>query len=272
MIKLLQTKQGIVVETERGTFRAGTDDFDALLNSEDLISKLSAADEPVTVCEDDILAPLGSQEVWAAGVTYYRSRDARMDESESAGGGDFYARVYNADRPELFFKGMASRVVGHGGKVRIRSDSKWNVPEPELTVVANCRGEIIGFTIGNDMSSRDIEGANPLYLPQAKVYDRCCGLGPAILITDQPLDDSVRIQLSINRNGKAVFAGETDLSQLKRKPAELVDWLYRDNTFPSGSFLLTGTGIIPPNEFTLAGGDIICITIDQIGTLQNTVM
>jgi 2-dehydro-3-deoxy-D-arabinonate dehydratase len=218
-----------------------------------------------------IYPPIGNQEVWAAGVTYYRSRSARMEESKSAGGGDFYDRVYSAERPELFFKATAGRVVGTGANVRIRSDSKWNVPEPELTLLINHRGQIIGYTVGNDMSSRDIEGENPLYLPQAKVYDGSCALGPCVLISPDPLPSTTPIRIEIVRNGADCFAGATTLAELKRAPASLVDYLFRDNTFPFGTFLMTGTGVVPPDIFTLAGGDRIRITIDPIGTLENTV-
>jgi len=218
-----------------------------------------------------LLAPIDGQEVWAAGVTYYRSRGARMEESKDAAGGNFYDRVYSAERPELFFKSTASRTVGHGGKVRIRKDAHWSVPEPELTLVVNSRGQIIGYTIGNDMSSRDIEGENPLYLPQAKVYDGSCALGPGILVTSSPLPHSTEILLEILRHERIEFEGSVALSELKRDPLSLVEYLFRDNSFPNGCFLMTGTGIVPPSSFTLAGGDKIRITIDPIGTLENEV-
>jgi 2-dehydro-3-deoxy-D-arabinonate dehydratase len=219
-----------------------------------------------------ILAPIGNQEVWAAGVTYYRSRSARMEEAKSAGGGDFYDRVYSAERPELFFKATASRVAGPESPVRIRSDAKWNVPEPELTLLINNRGQIIGYTAGNDMSSRDIEGENPLYLPQAKVYDRSCALGPCVLIGSEPLPATTPIRLEILRRGAAVFSAAITLAEMKRSPATLVEYLFRDNSFPSGAFLMTGTGIVPADSFTLASGDRIRITIDPIGTLENDVI
>ncbi len=217
------------------------------------------------------LAPIDAQEVWAAGVTYYRSRTARMAESEVAGGGSFYDRVYSAERPELFFKALPHRVAGPGEKVRIRRDSKWNVPEPELALVISPEGKITGYTIGNDMSSRDIEGENPLYLPQAKVYDRSCALGPAILVSDRPLPDSTGIHLEILRAGQAAFTDSTTLASMKRKPEELVEYLYRETSFPQGCILLTGTGIVPPDTFTLQSGDEIAISIDGIGTLRNIV-
>ena len=194
-----------------------------------------------------------------------------MEESKSAGGGDFYDRVYSADRPELFFKSVAHRVVGPGGMVRIRRDSKWNVPEPELTLVANPRGRIVGYTIGNDMSSRDIEGENPLYLPQAKTYDGSCAIGPAVLIAEAPLPPSTEIKMQISRSGQIAFSGATSLAQMKRRPQELVDYLYRETSFPDGCYLLTGAGIVPPDGFTLDHGDEIRITIDPIGTLTNFV-
>jgi 2-dehydro-3-deoxy-D-arabinonate dehydratase len=204
-------------------------------------------------------------------VTYYRSRTARIEESKDAGGGDFYDRVYLAQRPELFLKATPHRVAGSGQNVRIRGDSKWNVPEPELTLAVNSRGEIFGYTIGNDMSSRDIEGENPLYLPQAKVYDLSCGLGPCVLVSEEALSPETRIRLEIARAGETVFDSSTSLSTMKRAPAELVEYLFRDNSFPTGCFLLTGTGIVPPDSFTLLSGDEIRITIDSIGTLINIV-
>jgi 2-dehydro-3-deoxy-D-arabinonate dehydratase len=217
------------------------------------------------------LAPIDAQEVWAAGVTYYRSRAARMAESEVAGGGSFYDRVYAAERPELFFKALAHRVAGPGEKVRIRRDSKWNVPEPELALVISPEGKITGYTIGNDMSSRDIEGENPLYLPQAKVYDRSCALGPAILVSDDPMPSTTSVALEIRRGGGVVFSDSTTLAAMKRRPEELVEYLYRETSFPNGCILLTGTGVIPPDTFTLQSGDEIAISIDGIGTLRNTV-
>jgi 2-dehydro-3-deoxy-D-arabinonate dehydratase len=194
-----------------------------------------------------------------------------MEESKSAGGGDFYDRVYAAARPELFMKATPHRVVGPNKKVAIRSDAKWSVPEPELTLLITPNGKITGYTVGNDMSSRDIEGENPLYLPQAKVYDRNCALGPCILVSTTPLPKTTEIRLDILRAGKSEFSGATTLESLKRDPVSLVEYLYRDNSFPSGCFLLTGTGIVPPDDFTLAAGDEIRITIPPIGTLVNQV-
>ena len=218
------------------------------------------------------LSPIESQEVWAAGVTYLRSRDARMEEARETGGGgaNFYDQVYDALRPELFFKATPHRVVGAGGEVRIRSDGRWNVPEPEVALAINRAGDIFGYTIGNDMSSRDIEGENPLYLPQAKVYSACCALGPGIVVR-APLPRTTAIRMQISRAGSAVFTGATSLERMKRDFFELVSFLFRDNSFPQGCFLLTGTGVVPPNEFTLQSSDEIRIAIDGLGTLINRV-
>ncbi|MFP6875526.1 MAG: fumarylacetoacetate hydrolase family protein [Roseibacillus sp.] len=226
------------------------------------------------VSSDDLpsawLPPMGDQEVWAAGVTYYRSRTARMEESEEAGGDRFYDMVYDAERPELFFKSTPRRVRGHRHTVGIRGDSTWDVPEPELTLAINAQGTVFGATVGNDMSSRSIEGENPLYLPQAKVYTGSCALGPCLLVGSLPgPNDS--ISLGIERGGNEVFMGSTLLSQLKRSYDELAGFLYRDNDFPSGALLMTGTGIVPEHPFTLQPDDIVRITIDGIGTLENTV-
>lgn len=214
--------------------------------------------------------PLGNQEVWAAGVTYYRSRTARMEESEQAGGDRFYDLVYDAERPELFLKSTARRVRGHLEPVGIRSDSTWDVPEPELTLAINSAGTVFGATVGNDMSSRSIEGENPLYLPQAKVYTGSCALGPALLVGELP-GPADRITLRIERDGAEAFSGSTDLGQLKRGYDELAGFLYRDNDFPQGALLMTGTGVVPDHPFTLQAGDVVRISIDKIGTLENTV-
>jgi 2-dehydro-3-deoxy-D-arabinonate dehydratase len=238
------------------------------------LTELTSSEKPDVAPPDwmqRIVAPLVSQEVWAAGVTYYRSRTARMAESQDAGADSFYDRVYNAERPELFFKATPHRVAGPYAGVRIRKDSRWNVPEPELALVITKTGKIVGYTIGNDMSSRDIEGENPLYLPQAKVYDRSCALGPCVFVTNEMLDSSTEIRLDIHRQDEMVFKGSTTLAQLKRTPKTLVEFLYRDNSFPQGCILLTGTGIVPPDNFTLERGDEIRITIEPIGTLVNVV-
>jgi 2-dehydro-3-deoxy-D-arabinonate dehydratase len=277
-MKLYRTRRGTLVEHDDKNYLLVGADWDHLLNHDDVAAHLReemARVAPLTTAAyppvGDFLAPIGTQEVWAAGVTYFRSRDARMEEAKKAGGGSFYDRVYSADRPELFFKASPHRVVGSGGLVRIRGDSKWNVPEPELTLAINAHGKIIGFTIGNDMSSRDIEGENPLYLPQAKVYAQSCALGPCILIGDTAPANDTSIGMVIMRAGAEAFRGATTLAQLKRTPEELVGWLFRDNVFPTGCFLLTGTGVVPPDDFTLRPGDEIRITIEPIGTLVNRV-
>ena len=278
-MKIYRIKDGVIIQDGQdgtGAYSFETD-WNELINREDLSTYLrnllDASDLPSVGVDfgEKILPPIVGQEVWAAGVTYYRSRTARIEESQTAGGGDFYDRVYTAERPELFFKATAHRVAGHGGTVRIRRDSHWNVPEPELALVVTRTGKIVGYTIGNDMSSRDIEGANPLYLPQAKVYDRSCALGPCILVAEEMLPAATEIKLRIVRAGASVFAGETALTQLKRTPESLVEFLFRDNSFPQGCFLLTGTGIVPPDDFTLQSGDEISITIEPIGTLVNVV-
>jgi 2-dehydro-3-deoxy-D-arabinonate dehydratase len=273
-MKVFRTLGGVVAE-DGGRARPLAATWDELFRAVDpgALARMQfarAADEGAGLAEDDLLAPIASQEVWAAGVTYYRSRDARMEESRDAAGGDFYARVYDAERPELFFKSSPHRVVGPGGQVRLRADSRWNVPEPELTLAVSSSGRIFGVTIGNDMSSRDIEGENPLYLPQAKVYDGSCALGPGILLGDPPSAETA-IRLEIARGGRVAFAGDTTLAQLKRRPAELVGFLFRDQSFPNGVLLMTGTGIVPPGDFTLAAGDEIRIEITGVGRLVNTV-
>ncbi|QDT54537.1 Fumarylacetoacetate (FAA) hydrolase family protein [Caulifigura coniformis] len=232
---------------------------------------VETSSEPLPLDQVTFLAPIDRQEVWAAGVTYKRSQIARMEESES--GASHYDKVYSAARPELFFKGTASRVSGPGEPVRVRKDSNWSVPEPEFTLVLNPAMQIVGYTIGNDMSARDIEGENPLYLPQAKVYRQCCGLGPVVLLATQPLDlAATTINVKIARGDREVFRGETSLAQLNRKLPELAEWLGKENEFPTGAFLLTGTGIIPPDDFTLENGDSVAIEIAGIGTLVNPVV
>ena len=275
-----KAKDGIIVSDGSRTTLVQRD-WDALINHEDLAAHLesllprerpgSGSGEPVQGHSPEVLAPIGTQEVWAAGVTYFRSRTARMEESKDAGGGTFYDRVYEADRPELFFKATAWRVRGPRASIRIRRDARWNVPEPELALCVNARGEIVGYTIGNDVSSRDIEGENPLYLPQAKVYDGSCALGPGLYVTNDALPPETAIEIRITRGKDVVFEGNTALSQMRRKPEELVEYLYREMSFPAGCILLTGTGIIPPDEFTLRRGDLVEITIEPIGTLSNTV-
>jgi len=277
-MKLYSTPSGLIVEHGKAFHRLPAGEtWDTLLTRDDPAAHVAAllpSLKPVggfDIAKEKLLAPIASQEVWAAGVTYFRSRDARMEEAKKAGGGTFYDRVYTADRPELFFKATPHRVATPGGTVRIRSDAKWNVPEPELTLVVNSKGKIVGYTVGNDMSSRDIEGENPLYLPQAKVYSLSCGLGPCVLLTNTPLPSDTAIELTITRKNTIAFQGSTTLAQLKRTGDELVGWLFRDNSCPVGCFLLTGTGVVPPDSFTLDHGDRIDITIPPIGTLTHTV-
>lgn len=275
IIRLYRTSSGDVFQLGESYYSIQNLTWDDLVNSDDLEQRLrdlarhSKAHQGPK--ESELLAPIGSQEVWAAGVTYFRSRDARMEESKSAGGGDFYDRVYSAERPELFFKATASRTVGHRGSVAIRSDAKWSVPEPELVLLVSPSGKILGYTVGNDMSSRDIEGENPLYLPQAKVYYRSCALGPGILISSEPPSLSTAIRMEILRGVVSCFEGTVQLSAIKRDLRTLVRYLYQDNTFPNGCFLFTGTGIVPPDSFTLQERDEVRISIDGIGTLVNTV-
>src|SRR4051812_16883702 len=274
-MKLYRCRERFVVEHATQFYEIRASSWDEIVARENLSDHLSRAISQATRIDApsaaEFGAPIGHQEVWAAGVTYFRSRDARMEESKVAGGGSFYDRVYHAPRPELFFKATPHRVVGPGAKVAIREDSFWSVPEPELALLISPAGKIAGYTIGNDMSSRDIEGENPLYLPQAKVYDRSCALGPCVLVSEDPLPASTEIRIEIRRAGDVVFSGATTLADMKRKPEELVSYLYRHSSFPQGCFLLTGTGVVPPDSFTLEFGDEISITIPPIGTLTNVV-
>ena len=278
-MKLYRTASGYLVEQQNRYYAGSNPSWDHLVSREDLethleqrITQFDALDaKGFEDIEPLLVAPIQSQDVWASGVTYFRSRNARMEESKAAGGGDFYDRVYSAERPELFFKSTPQRVVGHRGKVGIRRDATWSIPEPELTVLASPGGKVLGYTIGNDMSSRDIEGENPLYLPQAKVYDRSCALGPGILVSSAPLPPATEISLEILRGSRVEVSGSTNLAELKRPVTTLLDYLYRENSFPHGSFLLTGTGVVPPDNFTLRQGDEIRISITGIGTLINTV-
>lgn len=273
-MKVYRTASGLLVEAQ-GSFHAFAGTVDDLLSAPDVSALLRSAVQDPAVdapAEGALLAPIGTQEVWASGVTYYRSRNARMEESKDAGGGTFYDRVYEAERPELFFKATAPRVIAPGKPVRVRADATWSVPEPELTLVLHSNGSIVGYTIGNDMSSRDIEGENPLYLPQAKVYNGSCALGPCILFADEPIAKSTVISIAIARAGTTHFEGSTTLAELKRDPKELAEYLFRELDFPTGAFLLTGTGIVPGDDFTLHSGDVISITIEGIGTLTNPVL
>jgi 2-dehydro-3-deoxy-D-arabinonate dehydratase len=247
---------------------AGMISIDELADRRSSDSSKASRSEPYS---GDLLPPIGNQEVWAAGVTYLRSRTARMEESAAAGGADFYDKVYHAHRPELFFKATPHRVVGHGRPMTLRADSRWNVPEPELTLAFTKGGKLLGYTIGNDLSSRDIEGENPLYLPQAKVFDTCAALGPGLLLTeDYPPAETV-IRMEIRRQGSMAFSGETRIANMKQPFENLREHLFRHNSFPHGCYLMTGTGIVPNEDFTLQSGDEISITIDDIGTLTNVI-
>jgi 2-dehydro-3-deoxy-D-arabinonate dehydratase len=271
-LKLYKLPQGPYVD--RGDARGYLDTrWDSLFQQKNLheyLSQVTLTGEEADLTE--ALAPTQSQELWACGVTYYSSRMAREAESKEAGGGNFYTRVYAAERPEIFFKATPARVSGHKGPVRIRLDSTWDVPEPELTLAISAHGDIVGYTIGNDMSSRSIEGENPLYLPQAKTYEQCAGLGPCILVTNEPLKPTTEIRLIIKRNSKVAFYGHCKISDMKRSLEELRKYLLRELEFPNGAFLMTGTGIVPGHDFTLQPDDEVSITIEPIGTLINYVV
>jgi 2-dehydro-3-deoxy-D-arabinonate dehydratase len=277
-MKIYKTKSGIVVERDKEFYLIKDKNWDDFINCDNIrevlyniTEKLKPIKNAKELIEKGLLPPIGSQEIWAAGVTYYRSRDARMEESKNGGGDVFYDKVYAAERPELFLKATANRVVGHMQEVRIRKDSTWDVPEPELTLVITSSAKIIGYTIGNDMSSRSIEAENPLYLPQAKIYNKSAAIGPCILLTDKLDLAHTGISLEIERKSQNVFAGSTKLDQMKRRHEELVSFLFKETSFPPGVLLMTGTGIVPDNSFTLQSGDIVHITIDGIGTLTNFV-
>jgi 2-dehydro-3-deoxy-D-arabinonate dehydratase len=277
-MKLYKTRSGIVLESDNLFYSVPTNNWDELINQDDLYAVLQRITTEVVAVDDHqqwvqagLMAPIGRQEVWASGVTYLRSRDARMEESKKSGGDNFYDRVYDAERPELFFKSTPERVVGPGANVRIRADSSWNVPEPELTLFITSSGKIVGYTCGNDMSSRSIEGENPLYLPQAKSYDGAAALGPCLYVTENSIAPDTQIRLEIIREHQAAFINSIAISQMKRQHTELVSFLYRECSFPYGCFLMTGTGIVPPDDFTLRSGDEIRIIIDGIGTLENVV-
>lgn len=257
-----------------------SDDWDAVINQpdlyQDLVGEIPALEiisraEAEDCIEHYLLPPIGSQEVWAAGVTYLRSRDARMEESEDSGAADCYQRVYEAERPELFFKSLPHRVAGHQQQVRIRKDSTWNVPEPELTLYINSEGSIQAYTIGNDMSSRSIEGENPLYLPQAKMFERSAAIGPCLYVTEKQIARETVIHMNIYRNGEKMFDDATTLSRMKRSLKELASFLFLEMDFAQGCFLMTGTCVVPPNNFTLQENDVVHITIGGIGTLTNTI-
>jgi 2-dehydro-3-deoxy-D-arabinonate dehydratase len=254
---------------------SGTQALSAILHADDVLHKIQerrdAARHRYDFASIKVQAPIDNQEVWGAGVTYERSKQARQEESEQ--GGSFYDQVYHAARPELFFKATPSRVAGPSHPIRVRGDSRWCVPEPELALVISPQLNLVGFTIGNDVSARDIEGENPLYLPQAKVYDGCCALGPVITLASfMPAATDTEILLEIDRGGKPIYAGDTSAGRMVRSFGELIEWLGRDNHFPGGLILLTGTGIVPPDDFSLQAGDLVRITIGGIGTLENPVV
>lgn len=277
-MKLFKTDRGIIIENKDQYFLLENEDWDSYVNDDNLYLKLENTTKdlaPVAeareMLQTGIKAPIQGQEIWACGVTYLRSKVGRQEESKNVGGSDFYARVYEADRPEIFFKGTAYRTVGPGGKVSIRKDSSWDVPEPELTLMITTSGKIVGYTVGNDMSSRSIEGENPMYLPQAKIYDGSAALGPCIYVPEKPLAKDTLIEMQILREGSIAFEGKIAIDQIKRKFEDLVSYLYRELSFPCGCLLMTGTGIVPSSDFTLKKDDEIRITIEPIGTLINTV-
>jgi 2-dehydro-3-deoxy-D-arabinonate dehydratase len=276
-MKIYKTKSKVIIESNE-TFYSSLLQWDELINRKDLYHFISLElkySEKITNAsvfpEKEFMAPIGSQEVWAAGVTYYRSMVARAEESKESGGSTFYDKVYEAERPELFFKATPHRVAGPNEIVYIRKDSTWNVPEPELTLFITSAGTIEGYTIGNDMSSRSIEGENPLYLPQAKTYDRSAALGPCLYVPPSPISPETIITMDILRNGKQVFHDSVHINKMKRSHTELASFLFRECSFPTGCFLMTGTCIVPPNDFTLAVNDVVSIQIGHIGTLVNTV-
>lgn len=276
-MKIYRTSKEIVINHGDDLLRIENTDWDSLVNRDDLYSFLTQLISEQSILTDwnsiegQIKAPIQQQEIWAAGVTYLRSREARMEESKESGAADFYAKVYEAERPELFFKSTADRCAGPNETVHIRRDSRWNVPEPELTLFASSSGKIVGYTIGNDMSSRDIEGENPLYLPQAKSYDRSAAIGPCLYVFEKPIDSETMIKMTIERAEKVVFQGQISINQMKRKHQELVDFLFREMSFPHGVYLMTGTCLVPPNDFTLQVNDSVSIEIEPIGILKNTV-
>ena len=278
-MKLYKIASGILLELNEQYFLI-QEDWDVLINRDhlyDFIScqtgqwKLITKESFKSLLGQGIHATIGKQELWAAGVTYLRSRDARMEESQGSGGADCYQKVYEAERPELFFKALPHRIAAHEEKVFIRKDSKWNVPEPELALYINSNGTIQGYSIANDMSSRDIEGENPLYLPQAKIYERSAALGPCLFVPEKPVSEKTMISISIERGKKEIFKDTILLSRMKRSFEELVEFLYRECGFEYGCYLMTGTGMIPPADFTLLPDDRIAIAIEGIGTLVNYV-
>ncbi len=276
-MKIYKTISGIVIHHQENLYST-TEIWDNFINRPQLYRKileeLTSLDKNQVFkkrIESELLAPIGTQEVWAAGVTYYRSKEARMDESKESGGATFYDKVYEAERPELFFKANPIRVAGHWQTVNIRKDSLWNVPEPELTLFISSQGTIEGYTIGNDMSSRSIEGENPLYLPQAKTYQRSAAMGPCLFVPEKPIPSETEIHMEILREGKLMYQDHVAISKMKRTHTELASFLFRECEFPTGCFLMTGTCLVPTGDFTLHVGDVVSISIDGIGTLTNKV-
>ena len=276
---LYKTSKGNILKFDTKSFLI-IQDWDTLINQQNLYDHFKQLAVSADIISEEqsndyinnyLLPPIGKQEVWAAGVTYLKSRDARMEESEDAGSADCYQKVYEAERPELFFKSLPHRVSGHNQPVNIRKDSAWNVPEPELVLYINSNGIIQAYTIGNDMSSRSIEGENPLYLPQAKVYERSAAIGPCLFITAGQISLSTQIKMNIHRDGLRMFDDATTISKMKRGLDELADYLFSELDFMQGCFLLTGTCVVPPPDFTLQINDVVNISIDGIGMLTNTV-
>ncbi len=276
-MKIYKTRSINIIEHNE-IFYSSPFDWDELINRKDLhafilseIKNWKKLSNGAQLIVTDLLAPIDTQEVWAAGVTYYRSMVARAEESKQSGGSTFYDKVYEAERPEIFFKATPHRVANPNEEVFIRKDSTWNVPEPELTLYINIAGSIEGYTIGNDMSSRSIEGENPLYLPQAKTYDRSAALGPCLYVPSSPIAPETTISMEIVRKGTQVFNDSVQISKMKRTHTELASFLFRECSFPTGAFLMTGTCLVPPNDFTLNTGDVVSIHIDHIGTLTNII-
>ncbi|MBC7902651.1 MAG: fumarylacetoacetate hydrolase family protein [Gemmatimonadaceae bacterium] len=276
---LYKTTEGIILKNETASWLVN-EDWDLLVNQpalhQYLLQMLSqttnlSAEESDLLLSQNLLPPIGSQEVWAAGVTYLKSRDARMEESKDSGGADCYQKVYDAERPEIFFKSMAHRVAGHNETVHIRRDSDWNVPEPELALFINNQGNIAGYSIGNDMSSRSIEGENPLYLPQAKTYQRSAAIGPCLFVPSGPVPPATLISMQILRSGRTMYTGETEISRMKRTHIELAEYLFREMDFNTGAYLMTGTCLVPPNDFSLQVSDEVLISIQGIGIMKNIV-
>jgi len=278
-MKLYKLTDGTILQHNHANYLI-QNDWDTLINRDylygyltEIVAELPVLTEAIatTHINESLVAPIGKQEVWAAGVTYLRSREARMEESADSGAADLYDKVYAAERPELFFKALPHRVAAHNQHVYIRKDSSWNVPEPEMTLFINSNGNIQGYTIGNDMSSRSIEGENALYLPQAKIYERSAALGPCLYVPEEPVSLETAIKMNISRNGNEVYSDETTIGRMKRTFPELAGFLYRECDFPDGSFLMTGTCLVPGNDFTLQEGDVVSISIDHIGSLVNTI-